>query len=47
VPVQGGRLSKNVAVCISDKLCQRKPKGVMCPSFRANSLWKSGTAVAE
>jgi hypothetical protein len=35
IPATGGNFAKAVAVCISDKLCQRKPKGVMCPSFRA------------
>jgi Fe-S oxidoreductase len=34
IPATGGDFAKAVAVCISDKLCQRKPKGVMCPSFR-------------
>jgi Fe-S oxidoreductase len=34
IPVTGGDFAKAVAVCISDKLCQRMPKGVMCPSFR-------------
>jgi Fe-S oxidoreductase len=35
IPATGGDFAKAVAVCISDKLCQRKPKGVMCPSYRA------------
>jgi glycerol-3-phosphate dehydrogenase subunit C len=35
IPATGGDFAKAVAVCISDKLCQRTPKGVMCPSFRA------------
>ena len=35
IPATGGDFAKAVAVCISDKQCQRKPKGVMCPSFRA------------
>jgi glycerol-3-phosphate dehydrogenase subunit C len=35
IPSNGGDFAKAVAVCISDKLCQRTPKGVMCPSFRA------------
>ncbi|PKN32144.1 MAG: ferredoxin, partial [Deltaproteobacteria bacterium HGW-Deltaproteobacteria-20] len=34
IPATGGDFAKAVAVCISDRLCQRKPKGVMCPSFR-------------
>jgi len=36
IPATGGDFAKAVAVCISDKLCQRKPKGVMCPSFRVS-----------
>jgi Fe-S oxidoreductase len=36
IPVSGGDFAKAVAVCISDKLCQSKPKGVMCPSFRVS-----------
>lgn len=35
IPATGGDFAKAVAVCINDRLCQRKPKGVMCPSFRA------------
>lgn len=35
IPTSGGDFAKAVAVCIGDKQCQRKPKGVMCPSFRA------------
>lgn len=35
IPATGGDFAKAVAVCISDRLCQRTPKGVMCPSFRA------------
>ncbi len=35
IPASGGDFAKAVAVCIGDKQCQRKPKGVMCPSFRA------------
>lgn len=34
IPATGGDFAKAVAVCIGDKQCQRKPKGVMCPSFR-------------
>lgn len=34
IPATGGDFAKAVAVCINDKLCQRTPKGVMCPSFR-------------
>ena len=35
IPATGDDFAKAVAVCIGDKQCQRKPKGVMCPSFRA------------
>lgn len=35
IPATGGDFAKAVAVCIRDRQCQRKPKGVMCPSFRA------------
>lgn len=34
IPATGGDFARAVAVCISDRQCQRKPKGVMCPSFR-------------
>ncbi len=34
IPASGGNFAKAVAVCINDQLCLRKPKGVMCPSFR-------------
>jgi Fe-S oxidoreductase len=34
IPASGGDFAKAVAVCINDQLCLRKPKGVMCPSFR-------------
>lgn len=34
IPAHGGDFAQAVAVCIGDGLCQRKPKGVMCPSFR-------------
>ncbi len=36
IPATGGDFAKAVAVCINDRLCQRKPKGVMCPSFRVS-----------
>lgn len=35
IPATGGDFAKAVAVCISDRSCLKKPKGVMCPSFRA------------
>lgn len=35
IPASGGDFARAVAVCIGDRLCQRTPKGVMCPSFRA------------
>jgi hypothetical protein len=34
IPATGGSFARAVAVCINDRQCQRKPKGVMCPSFR-------------
>lgn len=34
IPASGGDFARAVALCISDRQCQRKPKGVMCPSFR-------------
>ncbi len=34
IPASGGDFARAVAVCIDDRQCQRKPKGVMCPSFR-------------
>ncbi len=34
IPATGGDFARAVAVCINDRQCQRKPKGVMCPSFR-------------
>ncbi|MBI3480113.1 MAG: (Fe-S)-binding protein [Nitrosomonadales bacterium] len=37
IPATGGDFAKAVAVCISEKLCQRMPKGVMCPSFRVTN----------
>jgi len=35
IPASGGDFARAVAVCINDRQCQRKPKGVMCPSLRA------------
>lgn len=34
IPTSGGDFARAVAVCINDRACQRKAKGVMCPSFR-------------
>lgn len=34
IPASGGDFARAVAVCINDRQCQRKAKGVMCPSFR-------------
>ena len=34
IPKTGGNFSKAVAVCINSKQCERKDKGVMCPSYR-------------
>ncbi len=36
IPKTGGNFAKAVAVCIKSGLCETKPKGVMCPSFRAS-----------
>ena len=36
IPKAGGNLAKAVAVCIKSGLCETKPKGVMCPSFRTS-----------
>lgn len=36
IPASGGDFARAVAVCINDRQCQRKPKGVMCPSFRVS-----------
>lgn len=36
IPATGGDFARAVAVCIGDRLCQRTPKGVMCPSFRVS-----------
>lgn len=36
IPKTGGNFAKAVAVCINSGLCETKPKGVMCPSFRAS-----------
>ena len=35
IPAAGGDFARAVSVCIRDRLCERTPKGVMCPSFRA------------
>ena len=36
IPAAGGDFARAVSVCIRDRLCERTPKGVMCPSFRAS-----------
>ena len=36
IPATGGDFARAVAVCIGDRLCQRTPGGVMCPSFRVS-----------
>jgi len=36
IPKTGGDFAKAVAVCIKSGLCETKPKGVMCPSFRVS-----------
>lgn len=35
IPKTGGDFARAVAMCIKSGLCATKPKGVMCPSFRA------------
>jgi len=34
IPKQGGDYAKAVAVCIGSRACEKKDRGVMCPSFR-------------
>ena len=36
IPKTGGNFANAVAVCIKSGLCETKPKGVMCPSFRVS-----------
>jgi glycerol-3-phosphate dehydrogenase subunit C len=36
IPKTGGDFAKAVAVCIKSGICETKPKGVMCPSFRVS-----------
>jgi Fe-S oxidoreductase len=36
IPKHGGDFAKAVAVCINSRRCERKVKGVMCPSYRLN-----------
>jgi len=36
IPKSGGNFAKAVAVCINARQCERKGKGVMCPSFRVS-----------
>lgn len=36
IPKSGGNFAKAVAVCIKSGLCETKPKGVMCPSYRVS-----------
>lgn len=49
IPASGGDFARAVAVCINDRQCQRKGKGVMCPSFRAtdDALDSPGGRVAR
>jgi len=34
IPKTGGDFAKAIAVCINSQQCEKKDKGVMCPSFR-------------
>ena len=34
IPKTGGDFAKAIAVCINSKQCEKKDKGVMCPSYR-------------
>lgn len=34
IPKNGGDYARAVALCMGNRACQRKDKGVMCPSFR-------------
>lgn len=36
IPKSGGNFAKAVAVCINSRQCEKKGKGVMCPSFRVS-----------
>lgn len=36
IPKTGGDFAKAVAVCIKSGLCETRPNGVMCPSYRAS-----------
>lgn len=47
IPKNGGDFAKAVAVCISSRLCEKKEKGVMCPSYRIsdNPLLSTGGRV--
>jgi len=36
IPKNGGDFARAVAVCINSRQCEKKGKGVMCPSFRVS-----------
>ncbi len=42
-PAAGGGYAKAAAVCMGKRHCQKKDKGVMCPSFRATDDEKHST----
>jgi Fe-S oxidoreductase len=42
-PATGGGYAKAAAVCMGKRHCQKKDKGVMCPSFRATDDEKHST----
>jgi len=42
-PASGGGYAKAAAVCMGKRHCQRKDKGVMCPSYRATDDEKHST----
>lgn len=47
IPKNGGDFAKAVAVCINSHMCEKKDKGVMCPSYRIsdNPLLSTGGRV--
>jgi glycerol-3-phosphate dehydrogenase subunit C len=38
IPTSGGDFARAVAVCINDRQCQLKGKGVMCPCSRVTDV---------
>lgn len=47
IPKNGGDFAKAVAVCINSHMCEKKDKGVMCPSYRIsdNAMLSTGGRV--